>query len=271
MVDDVIETPVQAEVIDENVAATPENEDVPVEESAIDEEKQTVAPDELKAEEPEPPKEPKRKGRFQRRMDAKNATIAELQEENAALKADRATPTPAPNVDDFEDDHAFNEAQTRHVATDQFNKLEQESINRRLSQAEQSRNQSVVAGFNERAADIRAIHPDFDATLGKGHPSPAMNAAILEAEHGPEIAYHLVNNSEEEARIAAMSPTQAIMEIGRLENQFANAPPPKIQTTQAPPSHKPLGGSNANANDSLDKIKDINKWIPKRNREKFGF
>ena len=61
-----------------------------------------------------------------------------------------------------------------------------------------------------------------------------MQDAILDLEHGVDVAYHLAKNLPEAKRIAALSPVAQIMEIGKLETKLNAAKPAAKSTTQAP-------------------------------------
>lgn len=82
--------------------------------------------------------------------------------------------------------------------------------------------------FQQRADKVKAQHEDYDEVVMKapdeGGPviTDNMSLAILEADNGPEIAYHLGKNRAEADRIAALSPARQVYEIGRISLRIEN-------------------------------------------------
>lgn len=73
--------------------------------------------------------------------------------------------------------------------------------------------------------------------------SPSMGEAITESEVGPKILRYLANNKAEATRIASLTGTSAIREIGKIEAAIMNTKPEPVQhVTAAPEPVKVPGG-----------------------------
>lgn len=116
-------------------------------------------------------------------------------------------------------------------------------------QAKQDRERqasTLVDAYQERKTAFEADHPDFDdLVMDDGLKiSPAMSQAILEAEDGPAIAYHLAQNPDMAERLAKLSPAQAVYEIGKISTRLANPPRPRAEPI------RPLSARNSAAEKS---------------------
>lgn len=72
--------------------------------------------------------------------------------------------------------------------------------------------------------------------------SQPMAAIIMNAENGPEIAYHLGKNPTEADRIGKLSPPMQMFEMGRLAAELARPKPPAL--TKVPDPITPLSSRN---------------------------
>lgn len=125
---------------------------------------------------------------------------------------------PRPSRDAFTDPEAYDKA-----LIDWSGRRATEVANA-AADAQAKRNEQVrtvetaIETFKERKAAFETNHPDFDDLVYNDEMkfSPAMTEAILNAEDGPAIAYHLGQNPEVAERIAKLSPVQAVYEIGKI-------------------------------------------------------
>ncbi len=162
----------------------------------------------------------------------KNARYLDRKEAEAELRAQGATPkqaeqavereqaNAAPKREDFENYEDFLVARARHEAkqASREEREEQAKAEREKTVAEQK--QKTQREFRKRAEEVMKEIPDFAETIESAEGvmiSKAMGEAIEESAVGPRILYHLVNNPKEAERIAGLSPTAAIREIGKLE------------------------------------------------------
>jgi hypothetical protein len=114
---------------------------------------------------------------------------------------------------------------------------------------EKKKQVEVVQSWREKNADAIKQYDDFDEVLGAAEvvPSPLMHEAILNSDHGADLAYYFGTHEEEALKISQMNAYQAGKAIDKIEAQFAKpdsaedtedkdpAPPPK-PTLPAPPT-----------------------------------
>ena len=161
-------------------------------------------------------------------------------------KADRGTDQ-EPRPDDYE----FGEADSRYIADlakyesrRQFAELQSQQAFEAEIQAIESRWSAAI-----QSEEITSKYADFDQKVTEGAAkgtwdcSPLGALLIKNSEVGPDIAYHLASNPAESKRIAALDPSEQLLEIGRLEGRFLyareaaqnEAPKPKLVTDAPPP------------------------------------
>ena len=145
----------------------------------------------------------------------------------------------APKLEDFDYDqdkytqalisHQVEQALTTQAAT----KQEQES---------QASAQKTQAAFNERIANLGK--PDFEDVANAVPQLPnGVADALVQSDNGAELIYHLGTHLDLADKLANMSSTQAIMELGRISaNMSAQT---EIKPSAAPDPIEPLnsGGS----------------------------
>lgn len=231
--------------VEKDLELAPEQADTPVPES------QTAS------ESPEPKPEPE-KTFTQAELDAivqkrvakasRQAERDDLRRQIEELRSQIQRPAPkqedpAPKRESFEDYEAFVAAQVEHKA--------RAIAREELANAERSRQQREEAqkrvaaekAFAKRMEEARAEIDDFDDALQNldvSFPDGFMDA-IKESDLGPKVAYYLATHRDDADRIAGMSKTGAIREVGRLEAKLS-AP---AKQTNAPAPLKPVSGSSA--------------------------
>jgi hypothetical protein len=137
-------------------------------------------------------------------------------EANKAVKADRAE----------------QEKQAHQRAIEQGQKAAQDAYKGRVEKAK------------EKYSDYQAVaeSPDIVVSIPMAH-------AILQSEHGPDIAYHLGKNPAEAQRIAQLSPPVQLMEMGLIvarltapaaKPEVKEPAPQKPAVSAAPKPLKPL-------------------------------
>lgn len=92
-----------------------------------------------------------------------------------------------------------------------------------------------------RTREFRAEHPDFDEKVDASTTSfsEAVAIAIVEADNGPAVAYHLAEHPEELEKIAKMSRARQVMEIGRISASLLPAESKEGTTTTTTRSTTP--------------------------------
>ena len=173
-----------------------------------------------------------------------------------------------PNLDKTLEDFEYDVgAYTKYVTkeTAQYFKEQNDEIQSR-QEAEK-----VLEGHIAREAEFSAQVEDYqEVALNENlHVSPLMADVIRRTDDGPAVLYHLGQNPQISAQIAALSPQMQLLEMGKISNRLATtSEPPKSKT---PPPAKTLSGAKpptkirSNEPDS-DKLSD-EEWL-KRERER---
>lgn len=185
--------------------------------------------------------EPLPKG-VQKRLDRITARLRDVERENETLKAGQkpapaagAKPAadPEPQQKDFPSWEKWNEAHSRWAVRDE---QRQQAAKDQREAAEAQSKQNYDAHL-ERVETARTAHDDFDEVVKAGgsfdFASPAANmafqVAIVEADNGPEVLYHLAKNPAEMAKFEGLSPARVQMLVGRISSALS------------PDSSKPAG------------------------------
>lgn len=213
--------------------------------------------------EPEKPKRPSGSAKLKAQLAEAQAEIERLRkvapraddaaEFNAAVEREIGAP---PKESDFEDYLAFQNASIAYQAAKMMVSRELKKASEQAKSAIQDHSNRLVQTFQERAAEVKAIMPDFDAvvqsaTVSPAHPDVAM--AILESEKGPQIAYYLSKRPEKVHELNAMPLRRQLAEIGRLEARLTPAP---SKQTKAPPPIKTLPTASAKTQKTLSDFTD---------------
>lgn len=188
------------------------------------------------------------------------------------------TETPRPARKDFDDPDAYDAAlvewssktaadAARAEAAKEF---EAKTATEKLAEVERvQREQSEVVLNQWQDKRTKAIEefPDYEAVVESDdlQISIPMRDAILAADNGPALAYHLGKNPAEAARIAALNPMMQLMEMGRMmatvEAQ-AKVVPSRVPT---PPAH--LSTGNAAVSKGLHEISDMDEYAARRQEQ----
>lgn len=170
---------------------------------------------------------------------------------------DDADPEPAePDVAKYTDQNVYNTDYRRYLqnlakwegrsAAKQTLKEEREAAQKR---AQEDGHRKVSETYQARVDKAREKYPDYDAKVySESVPfTRPMTDAIVEMEHGTDVAYFLADNPQEFDRISKLSPRGQVMELGYLSAQFrsqkaAEPAAQKAPVSQAPKPIRPLGG-----------------------------
>jgi len=189
-----------------------------------------------------------------------------------APKAKAEEVAPAPTLESVDYDEAvYQQKMAEWVQSNIDQKVEQrlsakEKAAQEAQQLESQQKQIQSFGkkaesFAEKAADYYDIahNPYLDV-------SESMRDALIAADNGPEVLYHLGKNPQEASRIFHLPPHVQALEIGRLDARLSMPQPKK--TTSAPPPIDPLKGSSSAAVDE-DQM-SAEEWIAMRNKQVYG-
>jgi hypothetical protein len=172
---------------------------------------------------------------------------------------------------DFESYEAFIEARADYRA--------RKAVSEERSKAEKAaKEKEVTESRQKKAGDfqkkVREKFPDIDERIEEVGDMPmyvGVQDAIAESDLGPEIFNELLNNPKEFDRLAAMSESAAIREIGKLEARLeAKSPKAEVKketkaASKAPAPITPPGGSSGSSDDMPSDKDDTATWMRKEN------
>lgn len=204
--------------------------------------------------------QPKKKGGFQRRITKLTTEKRELEARLAALTAgkptEKAAETPKadaadgkPQLEKFESYEDYVEALT------DWKLAQREAAMAERSKVDAAKQQQaeLAKSWQARQDAVRAKYDDYDEVVGQEIPiTQAMQQALLESDHGAELAYWLGSNPEEANRIAKLGPVAQIKALAKIEDSLSvgSAEPPakpKPRASSAPEPISPVGARGSAA------------------------
>jgi uncharacterized FlaG/YvyC family protein len=200
------------------------------------------------------------------RINRENAELRQRMAEFEAKAKAPATSDAEPKLEDFNFDiGAFNRAHTEYVL-----KQHQEQ----QSKADQARREAETAAtYNEKVAEFVGDHPDFPEVVNSiAYPlSPAIEAAIMAHELGPQIAYFLGSDDDAAFQLAAVQPHLAAAAVQRIASRLTAAhQAPQAQPTPKPvtkaPAPVPTVSTRAPAETPPEKLTD-DEWFKRRRKQ----
>lgn len=215
---------------------------------------------------------------------AAQAELADIRAKLAAVPTETpqsdAKADPRPTRDRFDDPDTYDSALTEWAQREGERKAEAkiaaeaaaaraanesaaQAAQKAANEAELSRLKS--AWDSKREAAI-AKYEDYVAVADGDHAvSVPMAHAIMLADNGPDIAYHLGKNPEESARIAALPNIGLqLLEIGKLAATLST--PARAPRNARSRPIEPIERGNAPA-DTSDREPSMDEWAAKRNAE----
>lgn len=194
--------------------------------------------------------------------------IGELEAEVNALKPKaavepRAEELKRPSPKDFTDQDAYDRAMDAYDA-ERDTRIRQQAV-------EQGRADARMAAQNElmskRIDQAKKDLPDYQEVIEAASKRttvipPHIQAAFVESEVGPYLAYELAKDAQLEKRIFSLTPAKALLELGKLEQTLAKAPVtngttaatlPTPETTRAPAPVTPVKGGDGEIRTDLSK------------------
>lgn len=183
-----------------------------------------------------------------RRALAAEARAAELQAQIDALKAPQKSEGPAPDgepkPEDFKTVGEYAKALTKWEV-EQARKAEKAESEQKSQKQQQ---EAKMAEFAQRVKAAAEKVPDYGAVVSSVETvvPDHIGSYIVDSEHGPMLGYMLAKHPDELDRIVKLSPTKALVEVGKLEAKwFDKAPEPTTKTpevSKAPPPITPIEG-----------------------------
>jgi hypothetical protein len=246
-------------------------------ESATESDTAEDTPDQDTDEEsPQKAKHPNVQRRIDRLVREKYQAIGRVQELERQLAGSRppqqSGPPPAPpqtqqqytgrpvesQYERYED---YIEALTDFKAAQAYQRIQQETEQRQAQQ----RQQALQSDWQNRVAQFRQKVPDFDSVLSDAEDiqlSSALQQAILEHENGERLAYELAKDRKTLEKIARLSPTAAIRELGKFEATALNGDTKAPAISKAPPPISPVGTGSTKSTKSPDEMdyQEYKRW-----------
>ena len=241
-VDDVVESPIVAEVETEGETKEPPKVEADKQE---DEDDDSSLPNGVK----------KRIDKITRQKYEQQAEINKLKSELETFRAQTAPTLQEPDISKYDNLDSYVSAVVKY-------ERELEKQTAQSQQAEQTQAQAVAQDWVAKVDKVRSVAPDFDAAfsnIASIEFAPMALEAVAEHPKGAEIAYMLGKDISEAYRIAALTPRQQLMAIGELSAR-TNVPKPKT-VSSAPAPIKPVQGGASNSSPPAD----IDEWMKWRN------
>jgi len=173
------------------------------------------------------------------RREALEARLAalETQSKPQAVVADQE-----PQPSQFNDAFEYAKALAEYTADKRIAEMKQEEAKAK----EAVERQKVIDQWTQKVQKAKAELPDFDDMVASSDVvvNDDIRDAILESDVGPQVLYHLAENTDYAKKIASMSPKQALREIGKLEARFEKTEESKpVAKSKAPAPISPIRSS----------------------------
>lgn len=233
---------------------------------------------EEKPEEVTPELAAKREGRrFERKLDkayrqrAEAQARAEILEKQLAEARQQTAPSkPAegePRLEQFDyDPEKYATAKAEYAKTQAGKELEA----KQRAESGKAERQRLMSAWEEKVERADDKYEDFATVVGDLQPNSPFVAAIMEAENGEDIAYHLGKNPKEAQRIAQLGPLAQAREIGKLEAKLLAKPVEPKAPSRAPAPITPLTGASPVTSDAPSETDDMRSWMRKRQKQVHG-
>ena len=166
-----------------------------------------------------------------------------------------------PKLENFSDIEEFRKAVAKH-SSDQAVK---EYTAKQQTETQKQAQARLASEWEEKAA--KSKYEDFDEVVGEITPTTPWATALMHAENGDEIAYHLGKNIKDARRIAALPPVLQILEIGKLWATLAATPQTPKTPSRAPAPITPLSGTGSANTSEPSEADDMKTWLAKRNKQ----
>ena len=171
-----------------------------------------------------------------------------------SVAAPKPVEKPAPVVEDkpptrdqYESYEEFLDAKAEYTGKKAAHEYRQKEV---AEQKERAARETAAERLQTFQAKVNEKYPDLAEraeSIAHVQMPDGMGDAIAESEFGPDILNHFADNPKDFERIAALSPSAAIREVGRLEARLEGAAKPAPAAVQkpsaAPAPLKPVGGT----------------------------
>ncbi len=211
--------------------------------------------------------------RFERRIQkayqkmAEEKARADFLEKQLAEQRAKIAPVADPTAPTLEQ-HGFDpEKYAEAKAAYERDKAVREFQSKQHAESQKQAIERVSADWASKVEKAEDKYEDFEEKVGKLDPRNPVVLAIMEAENGADIAYHLGSHADEAKKLFSLSPASAIREIGKLEARLS-APTEKPKTpSKAPAPVQPLTGTSPVTSSEPSENDDTATWIRKRQKQ----
>ena len=262
---------------EEKVAEVPA-ESVPPKDAQNKEEQAPSAEPEVKPEEVTPEQAAKREGRrFERKLDKAYKARAEAQAraellEKRLQELEKAQPPKQvadgePTLEKFDfDPEKYAQAKAEYAKT----QVQKEIEAKQKTEAQQKAHQALISSWEEKADKGSEKYDDWETVVGTIQPTVPFIAALMEADNGHDIAYHLGKHPAEARRIAALAPLSQVREIGKLEAKLLSETVKPKAPSKAPAPITPLSGTGSGSTPQTLEDADMATFIKMRQKKLYG-
>lgn len=274
------ELPPEPKAEEPKPAAAPAASEPPKPAQNTEAEAPSTEPEGEKPEEVTPEQEAKRAGRrFERKLDKAYRQRAEALAKTEFLEKQLAearqaalpkAPEGEPRLEQFDYDPEKYAAAKAEYAKNQAGK---DLAAKQREAASREEYQRLTSSWSEKVERAEDKYEDFDTVVGELQPNTPFVAAIMEADNGEDIAYHLGKNPKEAERIAKLAPRAQIREIGKLEAKLQAEPAKPRTPSKAPAPIVPVSASATPATPAdvvKDDKADMARWIKARQKQVHG-
>jgi hypothetical protein len=211
--------------------------------------------------------------RLERRLDKAYRKAAEAQAradlaerqltEERSAKAAPADPG-RPKLEQFKDIEEYAAATAKYESE----KTLKDHQNKQKSDAQKQAQASLLENWESKVSKVD--YEDFEEVVGEIQPTTPWAMALMKAENGADVAYHLGKNLKEARRIASLDPYDQIFEVAKIAATLAAKPAEPKTPSKAPAPITPLTGATPVASDVPSERDDMRDWMRKRQKQVHG-
>lgn len=211
--------------------------------------------------------------RFERKIDRLHRRAAEaearaqlyekqLNESRTAQKP--ATDPSAPKIEQFSDIEEYAAAKAKYESE----KTLREHTSKQQAETHKQHQARIAAEWENRVERAADKYEDWTDVVGEIQPTNPVSVAIMRAENGEDVAYHLGKNPKEAQRIIGLDPISQVFELGKLSAKLASEPPKPKTPSRAPAPISPVGGATPATNRSVyDKDLSYDDFVKLRHKQ----
>lgn len=190
------------------------------------------------------------------------AQYEKVQVQPSGSEPAKSTADGEPLLKDYSDFDKYVKDSAKWVASQQTKDLLAQQAKQFEETNAKAAQQKSAEGWNKRVAAALKELPDYQEVVANTDApmSNAMQAAIMESDKGPQLAYYLATHPDEAADINDMTPIGAVRALTRIEDGLKAKP-----VTATPAPIVPTGSKQTAAVKSLtDKSMSFEEFVKRR-------